>query len=173
MELHAVPWNNMNFKQSWAFFVKRGLNRVFSALTVTIETFNQKWRFPFSVTVSVASNTLQIKATYDLSRDRRLFHLACMPCKLDNRLLELGSETGMKTKFIMPCVAESMPSLVWQFYEKAEDPNYALCNFCKAKVSCKSGTTGGLRNHKPLYRHRKAKKRIPETVPSFWLVDLN
>ena len=35
----------------------------------------------------------------------------------------------MKNKFIMPCVAASMPSLVWQFYEKAEDPNYALCNF--------------------------------------------
>ena len=96
--------------------------------------------------VSVASNTLQIKATHDLSRDRRLFHPAPRPSQLDNRLLQLGSETRMKNKFIMPCVAASMPSLVWQFYEKAEDPNYALCNFCKAKVSCKSG--------KPLNRQK-------------------
>ena len=104
-------------QQAWAFSVKRGLNRVFSALTVTVETFNHKWRFPFSITVSVASNTLQIKATHDLSRDRRLFHPAPRPSQLDNRLLQLGSETRMKNKFIMPCVAASMPSLVWQFYE--------------------------------------------------------
>ena len=46
----------------------------------------------------------------------------------------------------VPFVVASMPSLVWEFYEKAEDPNYALCNFCKAKVSCKSG--------KPLNRQK-------------------
>ena len=48
--------------------------------------------------VSVASNTLQIKASYDLSRDRRLFHPASRPSPLDNRQLQLGSETGMKKK---------------------------------------------------------------------------
>ena len=48
--------------------MKRGLNRVFSALTITVATFSHKYRFPFSVTVSVASNTLQIRASHDLSR---------------------------------------------------------------------------------------------------------
>ena len=117
---HHRTWVMPTPYQAWAFFVKRGLNRVFSALTVTIETFNQKWRFPFSVTVSVASNTLQIKASHDLSRDLRLFHPASRPSPLDNRQLQLGSETGMKNKFIMPCVVASMPSLVWELLRMSQ-----------------------------------------------------
>ncbi len=58
----------------------------------------------------------------------------------------------MKNKFITPCVVASMSSSVREFHDKAEDPNYALCNFCKAKVSFKSG--------KPVNRQKIKTKKM-------------